>query len=107
MLPTFDVPARPSLTTFPNQPPCFTSASAVAPRGTILFLPERSGTAPAHSGAVSRCALNSSRGPWRVPGNLTIKLPVCATRKLLQLLLSLLAHELLSALLRGTPCAAA
>ena len=39
--------------------------------------PSRFGFAPAQSGTVSRCVENSSRGPGRVPGRSTIRLPVC------------------------------
>ena len=49
--------------------------SAVVPSETMRS-PSRRGLAPAQSGTVSRWVENSSRGPGRVPGRSTIRLPV-------------------------------
>ncbi len=49
--------------------------SAVMPSETMRS-PSRLGLAPAQSGTVSRWVENSRRGPGRVPGRSTIRLPV-------------------------------
>ena len=49
--------------------------SAVVPSETMRS-PSRRGLAPAQSGTVSRWVENSRRGPGRVPGRSTIRLPV-------------------------------
>ncbi len=57
------------------QPVRLSPPSAVVPSETMRS-PSRLGFAPAQSGTVSRCVENSSRGPGRVPGRSTIRLPV-------------------------------
>ena len=57
------------------QPVRLSPPSAVVPSETMRS-PSRRGLAPAQSGTVSRWVENSSRGPGRVPGSSTIRLPV-------------------------------
>src|SRR5262249_40164494 len=58
------------------QPVRLSPPSAVVPSETIRS-PSRFGLAPAHNGTVSRCVMNSSRGPLRMPGRSTNRFPVC------------------------------